>query len=118
MGKVLNLNNYRVRRQREWLEKYRGRLESYLSHRLLSHISWSFAQVAHSYQSNLHFEFEESWDYLDLREHLEDELRDLAQQVHNDLACEYWFDRKAISVQKLTEFCLDIFISGSAGLSA
>jgi hypothetical protein len=111
-AKVYDLKKFRNKKHHSWIRKNESRINDVIRYYLSNNFSLDFEFISQAYQSQKREGFDESWDYLDLREIISDILdqSNLLDMILDDLKTKKWFDEKQISRQKLLEICLSIFV--------
>ena len=114
MGNVLNLKKYRAERKKSWLEKHSYILNSYLYEYMSLNFGVSFLQVSESYQNMKHANYEEAWDYIDLRDLLHSALEgSFCDHLYEQLCLQGWFEKKLFTREELIEYFLSLYIMDS-----
>ena len=116
---VIDLNQYRNRKHRDWLVKNESKIEDVIRYYLLNTFNLDMAALTDIYQTQKRDCFDDSWDYLDLRELIGDIFveANILDSIIDDLKSKRWFDEKQICRQKILEICLSIFVL-ETGISA
>ena len=74
----------------------------------------SFQQVSESYQNMKYSNFEEAWDYIDLRDLLHSALEgSFCDHLYDQLCLQGWFDKKLFTKEELIEHFLSLYIMDS-----
>lgn len=114
MENVLNLKKYRADRKKSWLEKHYYNLNSYLYEYMSLNFGISFLQVSESYQSMRYANYEEAWDYIDLRDLLHSALEgSFCDDLYSQLCLQTWFEKKLFSKEELIEYFISLYIMES-----
>ncbi|NRA45184.1 MAG: hypothetical protein HRU09_09540 [Oligoflexales bacterium] len=114
MGNVFNLKKYRAERKKSWLEKHCYILNSYLYEYMSLNFGVSFLQVSESYQSMKHANYEEAWDYIDLRDLLHSAFEvSFCDHLYEQLCLQGWFEKKLFTREELIEYFLSLYIMDS-----
>lgn len=113
MTNIIDLASYRARKQKQWLASYEKKLDSYICNWLCLRTNLDFIQVANSYQALQCSYSEDSWDYLDLRDLIQEVMEDISIQLYEDLKKEYWFESSLLSKQKIIEYSMSLYIMNS-----
>jgi hypothetical protein len=113
MGNVVELNKYRSRKKRSFLEKHQPLLKQFIEGFVHQHFKMSFAVVNAQYLAQRAMENETAWDYYDFRE----ELKEAISKVYGTLIWQEiqrmpWFDKNCISPEDLIEQCMLYYILG------
>ena len=111
-AKVVNLNQYKNSKHRSWLQKSEARISDVIRHYLFYNFALDMDQLVEMYHHQKRECFDESWDYLDLRELISDIFVEtkLLDTIIQDLNSKHWYDETKVSRQKILEICLSIFV--------
>lgn len=111
-AKVIDLSKYRNKKHRSWFVENEARLSDIVRSHLFKRFAFDFELFAEAYKNQKRINFDESWDYLDLRDLIAEVIEEsrLLEYVIEDLRKKKWFDESQISRQKLLEICLSIFV--------
>lgn len=115
MAKVLDLNSYRRDKRRDYRAKYEARVEKFIAQFVNSRLFLDFIQLAHSYISQHMDHRMQSWDYLTLRETLQEAMgATIAAELMQQLRMQYWYDEKWMSQDEVIDRTLSAFVLGTA----
>lgn len=118
-AKIVDLTTYRNKKHHSWIRKNEARISDVIRYYLSHSFALDFEYLTQAYQEQKKDCFDESWDYLDLRDLISDILEEskLLDMIITELKTKRWFDEKQVSRQKLLEICLSIFVL-ETGISA
>lgn len=99
-----------------WLNKNQSKLFHFLNEYVAHQFRISFAQAAESYQKMQYANYEEAWDYVDLRDLLQESMEgSFCEELYTHLQSQKWFDQRFFSKEEVAEFCLNLYIMDSIG---
>ncbi|MDD9951817.1 MAG: hypothetical protein OXT67_09655 [Zetaproteobacteria bacterium] len=111
MAKVVNLQKYRAKKKKAWSERNQLKLLEHVREYLHRTMPVTFVEASHAFQRHKFASYQQSWDYTDLRESIEEALTlSVSEELYQKLLCETWFDPHLISPQDLVELCLREYI--------
>lgn len=116
MEDVINIKKYRASKKKSWLLKHYHQLNACLLEYMSLNFGISFVEFAESYQSMQHANYEEAWDYIDLRDLLHSSLEGpFCDELYEQLSKYSWFEKKLFSKEELIEYFIGLYIMGSTG---
>ena len=111
---VINLKSYKKSKKDRWLARNHQKMTIFIADFLATHFSISYIKIAEIYQSLKHSQAEEAWDYIDLREIIQQTIeQNLCEQTYSALKRCSWFDCRLFSRDEIVEYCLNTYIMSS-----
>ena len=90
------------------------KLYHFLCDFLSYHMEVNYLQAAESYQSMRYANYEETWDYIDLRDLIHQAIEiELWEQIYSRLKKLSWFDSRLFTKDEMIEYCLSLYILNS-----
>jgi len=105
------LNSYRRKRRQLFIRSYGERLHTYIEDFLKSNLTLNFNQLSNAYLNQARYTNAASWDYLDMREELENALNKmLGDKIFDELQSTDWFDSSLVAKDEILELLVSRFI--------
>lgn len=113
MSQVVSIAGYRNRRKDAYLERFGKHLDRFLFHFVQRNFQMDFHGFTSIYQEQRRHQSEAAWDYLDLRDCLQDLIEEeFVPQLEQALASEWWYDARWLTRNEILERLLSIYIEG------
>lgn len=113
MSQVVSIASYRNRRKEAYLARFEKHLERFLIGFAQKHFQMDFRTLSAAYQDQCRYRAEQSWDYLDLRDELEELIeKTVIEELHHALGFEWWYDPRWLTQKEILERLLAIYITG------
>jgi len=114
MNNVIDFQNYKIEKRRDWLNKHNAQLDRFIGKFLGMNVRTDYPQVSSFYQAHKYDNSESSWDYSELREKIRDGLEDiLGDALYESLQAQWWFEQKFVRKEEVIDRCLSTYILGS-----
>ena len=105
------LNSYRRKKRQQFILAHGDRLHTYIEDFLKSNLTLNFNQLSKAYLSQARHTNAASWDYLDMREELENALNEiLGDKIFEELRSTDWFDSSLVAKDEILELLVSRFI--------
>lgn len=110
-GKIISLEGYRREHKKAYLKRNETRLNRFVKKFVGSYLITSYSLIAETYLSQCTSNYQQAWDYQDLRDIIVDAIdtefgAELWRQVQN----QFWFDTKFLNRDELVEMCFSCYI--------
>jgi hypothetical protein len=116
---VIHLDNFRQSKQRQYMRRYRSRLEQFIRARVQIDSSGDLLRIAEYEHLKRSSRPELVWDYVEMRDvMLEFVSTHVATEIYDELRKQFWFDESIISKDMVAERCLSLMILGPGALAA
>jgi hypothetical protein len=116
---VIHLDNFRQSKQRQYMRRYRNRLEQFIRARVQVDSSGDLLRIAEYEHHKRSSRPELVWDYVEMRDvMLEFVSTHVATEIYDELRKQFWFDESIISKDMVAERCLSLMILGPGALAA
>jgi len=116
---VIHLDNFRQSKQRQYMRRYRSRLEQFIRARVQVDSSGDLLRIAEYEHHKRSSRPELVWDYVEMRDvMLEFVSTHVATEIYDELRKQFWFDESIISKDMVAERCLSLMILGPGALAA
>jgi len=116
---VIHLDNFRQSKQRQYMRRYRSRLEQFIRARVQVDSSGDLLRIAEYEHLKRSSRPELVWDYVEMRDvMLEFVSTHVATEIYDELRKQFWFDESIISKDMVAERCLSLMILGPGALAA
>lgn len=116
---VIHLDNFRQSKQRQYMRRYRSRLEQFIRARVQVDSSGDLLRIAEYEHHKRSSRPELVWDYVEMRDvMLEFVSTHIATEIYDELRKQFWFDESIISKDMVAERCLSLMILGPGALAA
>ena len=116
---VIHLDNFRQSKQRQYMRRYRSRLEQFIRARVQVDSSGDLLRIAEYEHHKRSSRPELVWDYVEMRDvMLEFVSTHVATEIYDELRKQFWFDESIISKDMVAERCLSLMILGPGTLAA
>lgn len=116
---VIHLDNFRQSKQRQYMRRYRSRLEQFIRARVQLDSSGDLLRIAEYEHHKRSSRPELVWDYVEMRDvMLEFVSTHVATEIYDELRKQFWFDESIISKDMVAERCLSLMILGPGALAA
>lgn len=116
---VIQLENFRQSKQRQYMRRYRSRLEQFIRARVQVDSSGDLLRIAEYEHHKRSTRPELVWDYVEMRDvMLEFVSTHVATEVYEELRKQFWFDESIISKDMVAERCLSLMILGPGAMAA
>ncbi len=113
MSQVLSIASYRNKRKEAYLARFEKHLQRFLIGFAQKHFQMDFQTLSAAYQEQCRHRSEQSWDYLDLRDELEELMeKTVIDELHHALSFEWWYDPRWLAQKEILERLLAIYITG------
>ena len=114
MSKVIDFQQYRRGRRKDWLYKHDNQLERFIGKLIGLNVTTDYLQVSSFYQAHKYENAESSWDYAELRDKIRDALDEMiGDTLYESLTKQWWFDAKFVERDEVIDRCLSTYILGS-----
>jgi hypothetical protein len=116
---VIQLSAFKQSKQKQYMKRYRSRLDHFVKCRVQSDSSGDILRLA-EHQQMLHSSQPDIvWDYVEMREHMLDFVSDhIAEDIYQELKAQFWFDETYVTKEMVAERCLSYMILGPAAIAA
>jgi hypothetical protein len=112
---VIKLDGFRQAKQKNYLGRYRTRLDAFIRARVPLDWAQDMMRLAESYQHNCRGQDEIVWDYVELRDMLLQLVtEEIAKELYVELQKQFWFDPRWVTLDAVAERCLSHMILGDA----
>lgn len=115
MAGVVNLREYKKGKRATFRAKYVARIDKFIAEFVRSQPFEEFIHMAHSYVADHADKSTATWDYVTLREILQEALAaTVASELMGQLRREFWFDEKWMGQDEIISRTLSAFVLGPA----
>lgn len=114
MTGIINLRDYKKGKRADYRAKYVARVDKFIAEFLRTGLFEDFIHLAHSYVAQHADKNTATWDYVSLREMLQEAMAaTIAAELMAKLRLEFWFDEKWMGQDEVISRTLSAFILGS-----
>jgi hypothetical protein len=116
---IIYLDNFRHQKQRQYMKRYRSRLDQFIEARVQIDLRGDLLRMAEHEHVKRSSRPELVWDYVEMRDvMLEVVGSQIASEIYEELSSQFWFDESVISKDMVAERCLSLMILGPGALAA
>lgn len=112
---IINLRDYKQGKRADFRVKYVARVDKFIAEFVSSRLFEDFIHLAHSYVAQHADKNAATWDYVSLREILQEAMAaTIASELMGQLRLEFWFNEKWMSQDEIISRTLSAFVLGPA----
>lgn len=116
---IVHLENFKQARQRNFMKRYRTRLDEFIRARVQLDSSGDLLRIAEYEHAKRSTRPDLVWDYVEMRDvMLEFVSTHVAYEIYEELRKQFWFDDTVISRDMVAERCLSLMILGPGAMAA
>jgi len=115
MNAAISLDNYRMKRRRQYLQQHRSVIDESIQFFIRQNFHLNFDYLETRYLTVKSLQNEMAWDYYDFRESLKEAIDEVfGQELWKEISKNKWFDSTFLGQEELIDRCLSLFVLGPA----